>query len=315
MIFIQILIVLVILAYGWAGYRRGFFSQLFDLLGIVFSLLIALHFYNAFSMLFQNLGVNPNLVKPLGFFILWILAQALFYILVYLVFRYLLKNNVSTDIGRFLGILPGIIKGMLMVAIILMMFLILPVPVFVKDNLSDGSISGPLIRVAARLKPQADNIFGDMKSLSLFTTVNQNEEMIKLDFKIEDYTIDETSERAMVDLVNQERKKAGLNPLKVDNTIRGVARLHSIDMVKKGYFSHTNLDGKTPAQRMTEGGVDFWLAGENIALAPTYEMAQIGFLKSPKHYENIVDSKFNRIGIGIIDTGVYGRMVTQNFAD
>jgi uncharacterized protein YkwD len=66
---------------------------------------------------------------------------------------------------------------------------------------------------------------------------------------------------------------------------------------------------------MTDGNVSFWLAGENIALAPSYELAEIGFMNSPKHRDNILDPKYGRIGIGIIDLGIYGKMVTQNFAN
>jgi uncharacterized protein YkwD len=66
---------------------------------------------------------------------------------------------------------------------------------------------------------------------------------------------------------------------------------------------------------MLDFGIKFKFAGENIALAPDVQMAETGFMNSPKHRDNILDADFGRIGVGIIDTGLYGKMVTQDFAD
>ena len=45
---------------------------------------------------------------------------------------------------------------------------------------------------------------------------------------------------------------------------------------------------------------------ENLALAQTVEIAHSGLMKSKGHRENILNSKFNRVGIGIMDGGIYG---------
>lgn len=315
MVYVEILIVLIILAYSWAGFRRGFLAQIFDLVGIVVSFFIALKFYYIAANIFENWQVIENLSKPVGFFALWFLGQIIFYFIILLVMHFIPQCLKFSQVNRWLGIIPGLVKGVVIIAIILMLLFILPLSPAMKDNLIKYPISGYFIKSTARVEAQMERVFSDMKSLALFTTVTENEEMTKLNFKIDKYTIDEGSENAMVNLVNEDRDRAGLSALQIDYSIREVARLHSIDMAQKGYFSHVNLDGKTPADRMVEDGVSFWLAGENIALAPTYELAEIGFLNSPKHRDNILDPKYSRIGIGIIDTGVYGRMVTQNFAD
>jgi uncharacterized protein YkwD len=66
---------------------------------------------------------------------------------------------------------------------------------------------------------------------------------------------------------------------------------------------------------MTESGVQYMLAGENLAYAPTVEIAHKGLMNSPGHRENILRPEFGRIGIGVIDGGIYGKMFTQNFGD
>ncbi len=119
----------------------------------------------------------------------------------------------------------------------------------------------------------------------------------------------------MLILVNQERAKVGAKPLKLDTTLVSVARAHSTDMWQRQYFAHTDPDGKSPFDRMTAAGVIFTTAGENLALAQTVERAHEGLMNSPGHRRNILDPAFGRIGIGVIDGGVYGKMFTQDFAN
>ena len=56
-------------------------------------------------------------------------------------------------------------------------------------------------------------------------------------------------------------------------------------------------------------------AGENLALAPTLQLAHDGLMKSPGHRANILSTNYRTVGIGIVDGGPYGLMVTQDFTD
>jgi uncharacterized protein YkwD len=113
--------------------------------------------------------------------------------------------------------------------------------------------------------------------------------------------------------VNKERRKAGLSLLEKDIEMRTVARAHASDMFKKGYFSHINLENESPFDRIKKYKITYKTAGENLALAQTVEIAHIGLMNSPGHRRNILNPKFGRLGIGIMDGGIYGIMVTQNF--
>jgi uncharacterized protein YkwD len=93
-----------------------------------------------------------------------------------------------------------------------------------------------------------------------------------------------------------------------------VARGHSIDMLQRGYFAHETPEGRTPFDRMRDGGVRFTVAGENLALAPTVTLAHQGLMGSPGHRANILRPEFTRVGIGAaVADG--RRMFTQNFAN
>jgi uncharacterized protein YkwD len=117
----------------------------------------------------------------------------------------------------------------------------------------------------------------------------------------------------MLVLVNLERTKRGLKALKPDPEMAVVARKHSIDMFRRGYFSHYTPEKKDPFDRMKEDKVRFLTAGENLALARNLNMAHEGLMNSPGHRANILQPSFGRLGIGIVDGGIHGIMVTQNF--
>ena len=66
---------------------------------------------------------------------------------------------------------------------------------------------------------------------------------------------------------------------------------------------------------MEKAGIKFGAAGENIAYASTLELAHNGLMRSPGHRANILSDDFKRIGIGVMDGGIYGKMFGQDFLD
>jgi len=113
----------------------------------------------------------------------------------------------------------------------------------------------------------------------------------------------------VVDLVNAARSKgrkcgserfAAAPPLIESRELNEAAALHARDMVRKNFFDHRGTDGSQPRDRVLSAGYRSRLTGENIALGP--ESAQevvAGWLASPGHCANIMDSRFQHIGVGI----------------
>ena len=77
--------------------------------------------------------------------------------------------------------------------------------------------------------------------------------------------------------------------------------IHSMDMARHGYFSHTSLDGTSFATRVWP----YWNGnriGENIAASSrqrTYEQVVQMWLDSPPHCELIMDPNFTHAGVSI----------------
>lgn len=120
-------------------------------------------------------------------------------------------------------------------------------------------------------------------------------------------------EQRMLDLVNAERSRAGLPALQVDPVLVQLARLKSEDMVAKGYFGHISPTYGSPFAMMDRAGVRYRYAGENLAGAPTVDVAHRALMNSPGHRANILNPHFTHVGIGIARGGPYGYMYTQMF--
>src|SRR5690554_5808317 len=117
-----------------------------------------------------------------------------------------------------------------------------------------------------------------------------------------------SDEQRMVNLVNSERQKAGLAPLKVDLDLSRVARIKSQDMRDNNYFSHTSPTYGSPFDMMRSFGISYRTAGENIALHGSVESAHNGLMNSDGHRANILSPNFTHIGIGIVDGRYYTQM-------
>jgi uncharacterized protein YkwD len=126
---------------------------------------------------------------------------------------------------------------------------------------------------------------------------------------------DPDAEQQMLDLVNMERSRAGLQPLVADDHLRDVARAHSLEMFQMDYFSHTSPTAGTPFDRMHAAGIQFLVAGENLAYAPNVQVAHQGLMNSPGHRANILRPEFGRVGIGVIRSLAQGSMFTQDFTN
>ncbi|MBS2034838.1 CAP domain-containing protein [bacterium] len=126
----------------------------------------------------------------------------------------------------------------------------------------------------------------------------------------------------IIALSNQMRKENGVRPVAQLNYLNDAAAGHSIEMIKLKYFSHTSptVGLERPKSRIeVSGGWDMSIA-ENIyrsAGVPENELAEDvvdAFMNSPVHRANLLNPKFNSMGIGIARTGKDEWAITQLFS-
>lgn len=113
-------------------------------------------------------------------------------------------------------------------------------------------------------------------------------------------------ESEVVRLVNAERAKHSLAPLKHNWELSRVARYKSQDMKDRGYFSHTSPTYGSPFQMIKNFGISYKTAGENIAKGYSTPSAVVnGWMNSSGHRANILNASFTEIGVGYVAGGNY----------
>jgi uncharacterized protein YkwD len=145
-------------------------------------------------------------------------------------------------------------------------------------------------------------------------------------------------EKLIFKKTNTERRAHGLHDLTWDSSLANIAREHSRDMAQNDFFSHINLEGEDPTMRAIRQGYNIrkelgggWYSegiAENIGQIPTGDVIGIGYvshdpesiataqvqswMNSLGHRANILNSQYDRLGVGVAYDGFYYRS-TQNF--
>lgn len=112
----------------------------------------------------------------------------------------------------------------------------------------------------------------------------------------DDNTLHEYARR-VVDLVNEERAKAGLSEVKLDMDVTAAADVRAREI--KQSFSHTRPDGSSFGTALQQQGVPYRGCGENIAWGQrTPEQVMNGWMNSEGHRANILNKNYKNIGVG-----------------
>ncbi|MGM0750925.1 MAG: CAP domain-containing protein [Bacillota bacterium] len=145
--------------------------------------------------------------------------------------------------------------------------------------------------------------------------INESLEANKKNFYTEASTeLKEGFEFQLFDLTNASRVEKGFNVLTWDDQVRDTARKHSLDMAEQDYFSHTNLEGESPFDRMEEDQVAFRTAGENLAYGQLSSIfAHEGLMNSKGHRENILQPHYEHLGVGVAFNEKEQPYFTENF--
>mgnify|MGYP001186332143 CR=1 FL=1 len=113
---------------------------------------------------------------------------------------------------------------------------------------------------------------------------------------------------ALVGAMNAARGAEGLEPLSVDGTLAAVALSRATHLVEGGYFAHYGPDGSSAFSELAARGVNYALAGENLArnnypepkaVAAAFE----GLMGSPGHRANILEPTFTKVGVAAVQDG------------
>jgi uncharacterized protein YkwD len=312
---IDVFLVLILLLAVWSGWKRGFILGTLDLLTWLGSIAAGYIFHPYSAKGIGNIIALGVWLLPVAFILTIIFARVLIVTIVKRILRIVPEKTNQGSANHLFGLIPGLINGMIYTTIIAALLLALPLKNSITRETRSSHIAITLSMQAEwankKLAPVFDQaVRQTMNSLAINP---QSHEKVALHFTYDDPSIRPSLEAKMLELINTERAKEGLKPLKADREETMVARAHSKDMFVRGYFAHVNPDGKDPFDRMKEAKIKFKSAGENLALAQTLQIAHTNLMNSPGHRANIMNPAFGRVGIGIQDGGFYGLMISQEF--
>jgi len=286
-----------------------------DLIGLAIAFILALATYEKLSdFLIHSTNLSVIYARPLSFLGIWFTAQIVFFGLSKIVSHFTPVSIKQSPINIYLGLLPSFIKAAFFIVVSLILIIVMPLDQKTKNLFTGSYLSRNILKYSIKLENELEKVFNNSSSTLTFITNQDNQnEQTDLKFSTTQMTIDENAEQLLLNKINEERIKINVKPLISDVLVRNVARTHSRDMLIRGYFSHNSIDGRTLADRLLDAAVAFQAAAENIALAPNANLAHLGLMNSEKHRDNILDPEFTKIGIGVMDAGQYGIMVTQDF--
>ena len=316
---IDVVLIVVVLLSVINGWRRGFILGVLDLLGWALVLFAGLRFYQPLA---RWIGSHVDLWsdvwdRPFAFILIAIIATVAVQALGKVLLRRMSDKTHEGSFNRALGVLPGLANGLITAALIAAFMLAIPLNEGLRERARESPTANRLAVYPERLEAKLHPVFAEAvaETLNLLTVQPESHERVNLPYKVANSRPRPDLEAQMLALVNRERATAGLRPLAPDPELTEVARRHSVDMFARGYFAHDTPEGLDPFARMREAHVRYLTAGENLALAPTLQVAHSGLMNSPGHRANILHPQFGRLGIGILDGGIRGLMVSQEFRD
>jgi uncharacterized protein YkwD len=325
MMFLQLnwvdwVIIAVLLYEAYQGWEAGFIYLASSFISFAVALWVAIASNNLVSTFFtEKFGIASAWSVLLAYIGVAFAVNFIMTELFVVIISRIPEKIVHSKYTSWIGVIVSILNGAVIVAFFLLIILALPLRGTIKNDINVSRLGGYIVTIARQYGGPMQATLDEVgKAAAKFITIDpKSTERLTLDVapKESDLKVDVADERILVNMVNAERISMGVTPVSMSDELTQVARAHSRDMFLRRYFAHNTPEGKTPGDRITEAGIIYHLAGENLAYAPSVTVAHSGLMNSPEHKKNILDPEFRHIGIGIISTDSFGLMVTQDFTN
>ena len=315
---VDLVIILVLIFFIHQGFVNGFWSILIDFVAFFGALLISLKTYSWGSSFFEsNFSLNRSLANAIGYLAMAVLSEIIIsFVLTKLISKLppkILKNKAT----KVFGVILSFGQGIILVAFAITFAISLPINPTVKTDISNSKIGSFILNNTSGIEKNINTVFGGTinDSLTYLTIEPKSHESVPLDDQTQSLTVDQSSETKMFQLINKERGSRGVGTLTINPKLVKVAEDYAKLMWEDHYFGHYDPNGKDVGDRLQAAKINYELAGENLALAPTVDIAHSGLMNSPGHRANILEPKFKQVGVGVIDNGYYGKMFVQVFTN
>lgn len=115
----------------------------------------------------------------------------------------------------------------------------------------------------------------------------------------------------IINLTNKMRQENGLAPVQLDSKLTAAAAQKASDMFARDYWAHVSPVGTQPWYFITEAGYSYRYAGENLARDFSDSNSIVkAWIASPTHRENLLNPRYQDMGLAIVDGKLGGRETT-----
>ncbi len=136
-----------------------------------------------------------------------------------------------------------------------------------------------------------------------FNSEEKNESCFSSEIEINHYG---PEKEEVIELTNLMRSQHELSPLTENSKLTAAARIKAIEMIEKQYFAHDSPTGQNVKDLAEKVDYHFLIVGENLAKGEfknSFDLVQ-GWMNSPDHRKNILEKKYEEIGVAI-ERGTY----------
>jgi uncharacterized protein YkwD/uncharacterized membrane protein required for colicin V production len=302
------------------GYRKGFVEIFSSFIGLVASVYLSFKYHVYIGKLISPyLGLNHNWSTLIGYISIAIATQLVITICSIFIFRRFLSFLLYLRINHIFGIFVAIVNTLLFIILFVNVLLMLPLSGVYKQQLVESILFKYMANISIK--------FGSDIKIPLEAAIHDTQQFITLKpgslekiviaAKVQNWDLypDENSEAEMITLINSERIRNGLFELVNSFDLRDIARIRCIDMFDRKYFSYYDPDGHDIAFELKNVSVKYTLVADTIAYAYNTQTVYDGFMAKTETKAIFLNPKFTKIGVGIIDAGIYGKIFTQIFTN
>lgn len=316
--YIDLVIILILLFFVLESFRYGFWMLLADFLSFLGTIFLSLWLYKYVALLLRtHFSLGHSASNAVGFLIVIVVSETILNYSLSALVKTIPEKLRKHKLNKLLGIFPALGEGLIITAFILTLAVAMPIRPSIKTDIVKSRLGGEVLKKTSGIEKNINEIFGGVieDALTYLTVKPGSSEKIAIETASNNLSVDEKSEAEILLLINKERTKLGISSLGSDSKIVTVARNYATYLWENHYFGHYSLDGKDVGDRLSSAGITYTAAGENLALAPTVITAHDGLMNSDGHRANILDSDFHKVGVGVIDNGIYGKIFVQVFTD
>jgi uncharacterized protein YkwD len=299
----------------------GFIDTFVDVIGFILAIFFSYKFYAFFGhLLVANFSLPKGLANASGFFIAWFIVETILFITIAKFASKFIAKFEKHPLNKIFGFMAATLQAAVIFLFFVSLIFAFPVGGQIKEAILQSRTGPYFVNLSQSFERRLKNIFGEAinETLNFITIRPGSEESLNLGVrpKSSQLSYNQQSENTMLNLVNQERTSRGIKQLVLDSKLRDLARSYGMEMFENGFFSHISaVNGSTPADRANQYGISYFVIGENLAYAPDVYVAHQGLMNSEGHRKNILSEDYGRVGMGVIDGGIYGKIFVQEFTN